>query len=340
MFDLFNFIQNPNPDSVSDSAEQWLKQLAGPTIIHQKGIDTSRTRVICTLLHGNEPSGIKAIHRWIKSGKTPTTNAVFIIPSVAAALYGELYEHRVIPGERDLNRCFQAPYETDNQGKLAHGILEVLTHYQPEAVIDMHNTSGNGPAFAVSISDDEKHLALTSLFTEHLIITPLKLGALMEISEFLYPTITLECGGRLEQASHQVAYDGIQHYLSVENIFDTAQTNNIEVFHNPFRLELNPECSIAYAEQAQTDATLTLPSNIEQLNLGVTSENTFLGWVNSNELSDVFLMDTDAKSETLSKTLKICDQQLITKSALKLFMITTNPKIAKMDCLCYFVPQN
>lgn len=337
MFELFKFLINPEPDSIAETPEQFLGNLNAPTIIHQSGFDSNRTRVITTLLHGNEPSGIKAVHRWLKSKRKPATDVVFIIPSVQVALHEELYKHRVLPGKRDLNRCFKAPYQIDEQGKLAHKILEVLTHYQPEAVIDMHNTSGAGPAFAVSVSEDKNNLALCSLFTNHLIITTLKLGALMEISEFLYPTITLECGGRLQNRAHQVAWNGIKKFLTVDNVFDTSQIENVDIAYNPFRVELQPESSITYAEQIQADATLTLPPTVEQLNLGITKADTFLGWTNSDKLSDVFVVDTDHKTQMINSIFNIENNQLLSKTDLKLFMVTTNPKIAKTDCLCYCV---
>ena len=55
--------------------------------------------------------------------------------------------------------------------------------HHPEAVIDLHNTSGSGPSFGVCTHMDRQHDALVSLFTQRLIVSNLGLGALMEISE-------------------------------------------------------------------------------------------------------------------------------------------------------------
>src|SRR5688572_2241480 len=43
------------------SAEAWLGELQGPTAVRVPGRDGARLRVVSGLLHGNEPSGLRAI---------------------------------------------------------------------------------------------------------------------------------------------------------------------------------------------------------------------------------------------------------------------------------------
>ena len=102
-------LENPTPDQIADDVEGFLHQLAGPTLITISGEDTSRTRAISTLLHGNEPSGLRAVHAWLRSGRKPAVNIICFIASVQAALHEELFKHRSVPGQRDLNRCFGPP---------------------------------------------------------------------------------------------------------------------------------------------------------------------------------------------------------------------------------------
>jgi hypothetical protein len=63
--------------------------------------------------------------------------------------------------------------------RLAEEILEILYMHQPEAVVDLHNKSGSGPSFGVCTFMDRRHDALVSLFTRRMIVSNLRLGALM-----------------------------------------------------------------------------------------------------------------------------------------------------------------
>lgn len=180
----------------------FLTWLNGPSCITVQGQDPERNRIISTLIHGNEPSGVVAVHRWLKAwqlGQTaqPKTNVSFVIPSVEACLLTPHFNHRHFPGRRDLNRCFNGPTD-DAEGQLAANILTYIVDQAPEAIIDLHNTSGAGPAFAVSSMMDDKHQALASFFTPKMVYSNLKLGALTEIGEHLAPSVAIECGGAQE----------------------------------------------------------------------------------------------------------------------------------------------
>ncbi|MEH6606422.1 MAG: M14 family metallopeptidase [Pseudomonadales bacterium] len=333
---VFHYIQNPDANAIVADAAEWLKLLAGPTCITVEGRDPQRTRAVVTLLHGNEPSGTLAVHRWLRSGIQPAVNMLFIIASVKAALIAPGYSHRVIPGQRDLNRCFRKPYD-DEPGVLAHSILEELIKHRPECVVDMHNTSGSGPAFGVVTHMDERHDALTSLFTQRLVVTSLRLGALMEISEHLFPTVTIECGGRQDVEAHELAWEGLLRYSKEDNVLAPQDTDwGMEVLNNPVRLELAEGCRLAYGEQARPDVDLILRQDIEHLNFGLVEKATFLGWIGNKGLT-IFSAINSKNDCVLDELLEVRDGRLYTAKSLKLFMITTSAEIAQMDCLLYAV---
>ena len=152
----FRFLRNPLATEIGDNVGQFLEVLGGPACIFLDGDNTDSTRAFVTLLHGNEPSGVMALFRWLKSARRPAVNIVCIVASVTAAMETPLFSNRMLPGTRDLNRCFRPPFD-DEQGQLAEEILEILHMHRPEAVIDMHNTSGSGPAFGVCTHMDRQH---------------------------------------------------------------------------------------------------------------------------------------------------------------------------------------
>lgn len=331
---------NPYEIDLSDlSVEEFLNQLNGPRYIVINGLDNSRTRVFVTLLHGNEPSGVMALLRWLKEERQASVRIVCILASVKTALAAPLFHYRNLPGVKDLNRCFQAPFE-DAQGQLAKAILELIHHYRPEAVIDMHNTSGTGPAFGVATHDDKHHHALTLPFSDKLVITHLKLGALMDISEDHYPTVTIEAGGRLDQTAHEVAWKGLHYYFTEVDIFKNNQRNkSVKLIIEPIRMELRKGASLAYANTSNTEFDITLIDAIDQLNFSAIDSQTQLGWVNRGGLNNFVVRD--CKQQSITKDwLRLEQGKLYPNTDVLLFMITINPVIAIEDCLFYGVKIN
>ncbi|MFT6386985.1 MAG: putative deacylase [Cellvibrionaceae bacterium] len=323
-------------DLANVTVEAFLNKLNGPSYIVLNGADNSRTRVFVTLLHGNEPSGVMALLRWLKEGRRTSVRIVCILASVKTALQAPLFYYRTLPGVRDLNRCFQSPFE-DSQGQLAKAILELIHHYRPEAVIDMHNTSGTGPAFGVATHDDKHHHALTLPFSDKLVITHLKLGALMDISEDHYPTVTIEVGGRLDQGAHEVAWKGLHHYFTKIDILKKTQNNKtVKLIVEPIRLEIRKGASLAYANTPNTEFDVTLIDTIDQLNFSVINAQTQLGWVNRGDLNN-FVVNDCKQHSTAKDWLRLHQGKLYPKTDAQFFMITTNPVIAIDDCLFYGV---
>ena len=121
----FKFIKNPLATEVGNNVEAFFRSLGGPTCFFLTGEDNTRTRAFVTLLHGNEPSGVMALFRWLKSARRPAVNVVCIVASITTALDEPLFTHRMLPRARDLNRCFRPPFDVA-QGALAEEILEIL----------------------------------------------------------------------------------------------------------------------------------------------------------------------------------------------------------------------
>jgi len=332
----FRFIRNPVATDIGNNVEEFLRILAGPSCIFLEGEDSSRNRALVTLLHGNEPSGVMALFRWLKSGRRPAVNVVCIIASVVAALELPVFSHRMLPRARDLNRCFRPPFE-DAQGVLAEEILEILRLHHPEAVVDMHNTSGSGPSFGVCTHMDRQHDALVSLFTQRLIISHLGLGALMEISEHSYPTVTVEVGGRIDEEAHELAFEGMCLYFERDKVLDEGDTDwGLELLRDPIRLELNEHVTLTYAEHACDNYDITLTADIEHHNFGGVTRDTLLGWADGPERRLFSAQDAGGRC-AVTKLVRIEDGKLYAAQPLKLFMITNNTAIAHSDCLFYAV---
>jgi len=332
----FKFIRDPEPASGGADVEEFLRRLEGPACLFFTGEDTGRTRALVTLLHGNEPSGAMALRRWLQSGQRPAVNVVCIVASVVAALEPPTFSHRMLPRARDLNRCFRPPYD-DAQGALAEEILEILRFHHPEAVVDLHNTSGSGPAFGVCTHMDRQHDALISLFTQRLIVSNLGLGALMEFSEDNFPTVTVEVGGRLDEQAHELAYEGMCRYFLASTVLDPGETDwGLELLRDPIRLELNDNVTLTYAEEPSASYDITLKTDIEHHNFGAVGVDTLLGWASGSERSLFTALDAGGRC-AVNRLVRVENGELYPAQPLKLFMITNNAAIAESDCLFYAV---
>lgn len=330
-----HIINRPEPGRVPVTVEEFLEFLDGPTLIRLRGRDSSRCRAIVTLLHGNEPSGLKAAHRLLREGLVPSTDLLLFIVSVHTALTEPRFSYRQLPSERDMNRCFLPPYE-GWQGRLAAEINDQLQAAGVEATLDIHNTSGEGPCFAVSVADGPAYRDLASLFTHRLVITDLRLGALMELTRSGHPVITIECGGSGERHSDQIAWTGVQQFAGREQLFGHVSEPEIDLYQHPVRLELTGGASIAYADQPDPTADITLPTHIDHRNFGVVAPDVPLAWLGAKGLSPLRLRNS-AGERDLGEFFEERDNRLFPAQTLKLFMVTTNPRIALSDCLLYAV---
>ena len=329
-----NVWKSPKKEDIPFSLPDFLKKLAGPTAIHLPGERSDRTRILVTLSHGNEPSGVQAVHQWLQIGTVPKVNIVIILGSVEAALTKPIFFHRQLPGKRDLNRCFSPPYQ-DEQGHLALSILNHIRKYQAEALIDMHNTSGTSGPFAVTFNHNAKKKVLASLFVEHLIISKIRLGALMEQEPEL-PIITLETGGTQDPASLVMARRSLEKYFSTDNLFGSALP--LAIFEDPMRLELqSPLQTIGYADHALPEKDITICKNIESFSFTLVDENNILGWL-KEDVKKYFHIRQNHQSHKVEDFFQRDTQGILRpRCQMRLFMATNRADIAASDCLFYFI---
>ncbi|MCK7495553.1 MAG: hypothetical protein MZW92_34415 [Comamonadaceae bacterium] len=133
---------------------------------------------------------------------------------------------------------------------------------------------------------DRQHDALVSFFTHRLIVSNLGLGALMEIGESSFPTVTVEVGGRLDQQAHELAFEGMCRYFQAPSVLDPPPADwGLELLRNPIRLELNANVTLTYAELPNASYDITLKADIEHHNFGSVGVDTLLGWAGGPERS-------------------------------------------------------
>lgn len=318
---------------IGEAPGDFLRVLGGPTWIRLAGRDRTRTRAVTTLLHGNEPSGTRALHRFLKEHREPATDVLALVASVGAALEPPDFAHRTRPGRRDLNRCFLAPY-LDVEGELARDIVQGLREACPESLVDLHNTSGSGPAYGVATRVDPVRLAVTARFSDQYVLTDIRLGSLMEATEDDFPTVTIECGGAQSAAADRIAFEGLTRYLCDDQLLEPTDARQVIVLEHPLRIRLAWGASVAYADSPVAGRDVTLRKDIDRFNSIALSSSEPIGWTQA--LDSLAALDS-CGIERRHEMFAIRGGRLYATERLRLFMATTNERIAAEDCLFYVV---
>lgn len=268
------------------------------------------------------------------SKSLPATNVRFIISSVEAAKELPLFHQRYVDGDADLNRLFSCVAPASEAEYRAAAIKAYIHEVNPEAVVDLHNTSGIGQPFSVTTHADLEQQRLASYFCQNMIHTQLRMGSLME-QDFGCPAVTIECGGVSDEMSHEVAHQGISSFLNAESLAAGHHLPVAKIYTQPLRVEINPGMSLSYANELNLATDVTLVQHIEQYNLGVTGENTLIGWSKHPELP--FTVRTESGEFQSVDFLTCIDSEIRTTQPIRVFMATPSATIAKKDCLFYAV---
>lgn len=318
---------------IEPTALGFLRQLQGLTIFDLKGEDSSRTRVVTTLIHGNEPSGFIASHLWLRSSSKPATDVRVIICNPEAARTKPMFTNRYLGRSDDLNRFFLTDESDTREVALrARQIKQAVAEVKPEAIIDLHNTSGNSPAFGVAVNDSLETLELVGLFSSKLILTGLSVGAIMEL-DFGAPIATIECGGSNEIYSHQVATDGLHEFFTRPDIFQN-NSNRVSVHRKPVRVELVGDASIGFSHHRLPTTDITLRADIEILNREPTPAGEFLGWFDPDLPLPLKATDEQGNNQ-IDSLIEVKNGCLFARNNMQLFMVTTVTEIATNDCIFY-----
>ena len=329
----------PAVAELGDSAEDWLARLACATRIDLAGRDRTRCRAVVTLLHGNEPSGTRALREWLAQGEQPAVDLHCFVMGVELALAAPGFHHRTLPGQRDLNRCFLDGPDTplDPPGRLASELLRQLKELAPEAIIDLHNTSGESPAYGVTTRVDDARLSLTSLFASHMIKTDIHLGSLMEAAEDICPVVTIECGRAGDPAADRIGLAGLTRFAASDDPTRLQNRETPAVLLHPVRVALADGARVVYADTPQAGIDITLKTDVDRHNFDPVLPGEVLGWVGERGLAGL-CAESGSGDDIVNELFDVREGRLEPRVPLELLMVTTRIEIAEKDCLFYAVP--
>jgi hypothetical protein len=320
-------------EALGVDAESFLRALGGPSLIQVPGRDRSRLRVVSTLLHGNEPSGIRAIHRWLLAGAEPAVDVLLFVGAVETALEPPGFAHRFLPGKVDLNRCWREPFEGE-EGALAHQVLAHLRERPPECHVDLHNNTGRNPAYGVTFRIGACERNLVASYARRIIHTPIALGTIVEATCEEWPTVTIECGRSGDPAADDIALVGTRRILETEDLDLDAAPPVLEVVVDPVRVRVRPGIPLAFGEGPDDGGGLVVAREIDRHNFELVPPGTCIGWLAPG--CDWPLEAIGAGGRDRSFELFVLDgNRLETRREMIPVMMTTHRANALADCLFY-----
>ncbi len=327
-------VATPGADEVPATPEAWLRALGGAALLRLPGRDRSRTRVVSTLLHGNEPSGVRAIHAYLRSGEVPAVDAVFFVGSVAAALADPGFAYRQLPGALDLNRCFREP-RPGPEGELAQEALALMLGAEPEALLDLHNNTGHSPPYGVGPRCGIAELDVVSFFARRYVHSDLELGALVEATAHHFPSVVVECGRSGDPRADAVARAGLARFLAAERL-DERPARTPEVFGGPVRVRIRPGLKLVVASKPDPTADFTLAEDVDHHNFDLLAPGHSLGWVGDEAAIPLSAVDGEGRDRS-EQLFEVRSGELLTRESLTPIMMTVDPVIAAQDCVFYAV---
>jgi hypothetical protein len=313
-----------------------LAWLGGPTLVRIAGRDRSRTRAVGALLHGNEPSGLRAVHALLRGAEHPAVDILCFVGAVGAASAPPAFTHRALPGHRDLNRCFRAPFDGE-EGAIAREALAAIERARPEALVDLHNNTGHNPAYAIGVHATPAHLALASLFATRFIHTTLRLGSLMEGLGADIPAITVECGRAGLPSADTFARQRLARLVGLRAL--PTASPPMQIFVDPVRVTLRRGATVAFDETPRTECDLTLRGDVDRHNFGRLEAGTRIGWVASGALLPLEARGGSG-DDVAAELFEVRGGELVAAQSFVPVMMTTDPGVAAADCLFYAVRED
>jgi hypothetical protein len=323
------------PEDVPGDEEQFLSWLERPTVFRIPGRDRTRTRAVAGMLHGNEPSGLRAIHALLRDQTRPAVDVICVIGAVEAARTPPRLSKRMLPGRRDLNRCFRPPWEGAD-GAIARSLLSIVSEACPEALVDLHNNSGHNPPYAIVTRFDEARAGLASLFADRLISSELRIGSLMEAFAPSLPVATIECGRAGTAEADRVAREGLRRYLTLDVLPRGEGPAGLTLFGDAIRVMLRPGARVSFDSAPSSDVDLTLDRDVDRHNFTRLAAGTRIGWIARGAAWPLVACDA-VGCEVAHALFESHEGALVTAREVIPVMMTTDPLAAATDCLFYVV---
>lgn len=307
-----------------------LHELLGrPTLIHLPG-EIPEPLFICTLLHGNETTGIFALQQLLnkyRNRRLPRSLSIFI-GNVEAAAQGQ----RRLDRQADYNRIWPGTHEHFlAEAHSMQQITDIMAERNVFASIDIHNNTGRNPHYGCINRLDHRYLALAGMFSNTVVYFTTPKGVQSAAFAELCPAVTLECGqpGEASGVNHALRY--LEACLQLEEIPQHAH-DHINLYHTVARVTIPEGYSFGFAD----DATINLLPEIENYNFTELQPGTPVAGFEPGSSAYLEAWGEDDR-ELGREYFEYRDNRIVLRKAVMPSMLTVNTTIIRQDCLCYLM---
>ncbi|MTV26483.1 hypothetical protein FTX61_13830 [Nitriliruptoraceae bacterium ZYF776] len=313
-----------------------LRELGGPTWLRLPGTGELPPRAVVTLLHGDEPTGLRALLRVLRrrGGRPHPFDLHVVVGNVEAALAGPGFAHRYLDGQPDLNRIWGAGGGDHPLHRAAEGILGDLLDAPLASLVDVHNTTGDNPFYAIVPEVTPASLNLATLFTSTVLRWDLGAATLMEAVADRCPAIAVECGLATRPASLRFAVDALRRYLGEATIPDDRVVRDLDLVGDLRRIELRDDARLRFGGALDDGVDLVVVPDADLHNFESVPAGHPLGWVHPDRPLPVVVLDRAGRDVT-SHELAVERGQLVTARPAVPVMMTRTVEAARKDCLTY-----
>ncbi len=321
------------PNHLREVAPAELHQvLPGPTLLRIRG-EKEPPLFICTLLHGDEPTGFLAVqqllNRYTQQDK-PLPRSVWLFLGNVAAARDNL---RHLPDQPDYNRIWKGGPLPEH--RLVEELLAILKSNKLFAGVDIHNTSGQNPHYACVNKLDGPFINLGKLFSPMIVYFTRPEEVISRALADICPAITVESGQARDPFGVDHVLDFLEQCLALDAI-PTNASNPTEprVYHSIARIEVPDNCRIGIGETCRkTDFNFI--ENLELMNFVEQAENTLVGWRRNPDLK---LAVVDEQGQDVSENfISYTNEEIrLIRSVVPSMLTTFIPNVMD-DCLGYLM---
>lgn len=306
--------------------------LPEPSLIHLSGRQ-SEPLFISALLHGNEPTGFRAIQLLLKkyqNKELPRSLSIFLGNIAAARL-----NLRRLDGQPDYNRIWPgSELPSSAETEMAQAVVSIMHQRRVFASVDIHNNTGMNPHYACINRLDNRFFQLASLFGRLIVYFTQPKGVQSAAFAEICPAVTLECGRPGQQYGVEHALEFLECCLRLNEFHEhRVHPQDIDLFHTVAQVKIPEEINFSFHE---TDADLLLSEDLERMNFTEVTPGTILGTTKSHMNMPLMVQDEFGNIVTdLYFGLRDRDLQILRSTMPS--MLTLDERIIRQDCLCYLM---
>ena len=334
------------PELLRRDALQLLQELGGPTLARLPGTGSGeqRARAVVVLQHGDERTGLDALLEVLRDHPPLPYDLHVLFGNVEAALEPPGFAHRMLPHQTDMNRAWFEEGEPgaghDAVSVAAREALARLRSLDLDAVLDLHNTTGENPFHAIVATKDSASVGLAALFTPLVVLWDQDLHTLMEGLRDHCVAATVECGRPDNPEAHAFAVDGLRRFLAAERPDALPVPPDVRLLSRMRRVIVDPGATLRFGGIDPSDrrlvADVVVAPDVELRN-GLEQE---AGWLlattRPGRERSIRVIDTDG-SDVTDQLLSVERGEVRVRVPATPLMMTRTEAAARADCLTYLL---